>query len=61
MRTFMQNKSNKCDPKCPKIKQYIDDNIMKCESVFDLVFDLNEFIKNCECEEKKNESEEYDK
>ena len=57
----MQNKSNKCNPKCPKIKKYIDDNIMKCESIFDLVFDLNEFIKNCECEEKENEFEEYDK
>jgi hypothetical protein len=57
----MQNNSNKCDPKCPKIKKYIDDNIMKCESIFDLVFDLNEFIKNCECEEKENEFEEDDK
>lgn len=57
----MQNKLNKCNPKCPKIKKYIDDNIMKCESVFNLVFDINEFIKNCECEEKKNEFEEDDK
>ena len=51
----MQNKSNKCNPKCPKIKKYIDDNIMKCESIFDLAIDINEFIKNCECEEKANE------
>lgn len=54
----MQNKPNKCNKDCPKIKKYIDDNIMNCESIFDLVFDLNEFIKNCECEEKKNEFEE---
>ena len=51
----MQNKSNKCNPECPKIKKYIDDNIMKCESIFDLAIDINEFIKNCECEEKANE------
>ena len=55
----MQNKVNKCSKDCPKIKKYIDDNIIKCESVFDLVIDVNEFIKNCECEEKENESEEY--
>ena len=46
-----ENKQSKCDPNCPKIKKYIDENIMRCESVFDLVFDLNEFIEKCECEE----------
>ena len=58
MRTFMQNKSNKCNKDCPKIIKYIDENIMKTEDIFDLVVRLNEFIKNCECEEKRNESEE---
>lgn len=56
----MQNKPNKCNKDCPKIKNFIDENIMKSEDIFDLVIKLSEFIKNCECEEKRNEFEEYD-
>lgn len=56
----MQNKRSKCE-KCLKLKDFINKQLMISESAFDLAIDVNEFIKNCECEEKENEFEEYDK
>lgn len=53
----MQNKSNKCDT-CEKLEKFINEALMRTNSSYDLVLDVNEFIKNCECEEKENEFEE---
>ena len=50
----MQNKLSKCDD-CEKLKNFIAKQLMISESTFDLAIDVNEFIKNCECEEKRNE------
>lgn len=56
----MQNNLSKCDD-CKKLKNFVAKQLMISESAFDLAIDVNEFIKNCECEEKEHESEEYDK
>ena len=56
----MQNKLNKCNS-CEKLEIFINEALKHTNSGYDLALDVHEFIKNCECEEKENESEEYDK
>lgn len=46
----MQSRLNKCD-KCPKLIEFIDKKILYTDSAINLAIDVNEFIKNCECEE----------
>lgn len=55
----MQSKLNKCN-NCEKLEIFINEALKHTNSGYDLALDVHEFIKNCECEEKENESEEYD-
>ena len=50
----------KCE-NCAKLNEFIEEKLNYVNSGYDLALDVHEFIKNCECEEKENESEEYDK
>ena len=54
----MQNKLNKCE-KCDKLEEFINQALKHSNSGYDIALDVNEFIKNCECEEKENATKDY--
>lgn len=53
----MSIKLDRCS-KCHKLEAFINASEKYVNSGYDLAIDANEFIKNCDCEEKEDESEE---
>ena len=53
----MQNSENKCN-QCHILNEFIEKNVMRCDTSFDLALEVADFIKNCPCE-LEDKDEEY--
>lgn len=48
---------NKCKD-CPIYEEKLEETLKKCNSGFDIMLEMNDFIKNCNCENNlKDEGE----
>lgn len=52
----MQSKENKCN-ECPILNEFIDSHLMRCDTAFDLMLEVDDFIANCKCVEDIDDEE----